>query len=71
MRKASPLSPQRSNSSGRHPSRERVAGGAAAKLIGPKTEDEDEEDEESLSGDSRSEVEADFTLDIDEYSHVD
>lgn len=67
VRKASPLSPHNSNSSGRHPSRERVAGGAAAKLIGPKAEDEDE-DEESLSGDSRSEVEADFTLDIDEYS---
>lgn len=69
-RKASPLSPGLSISSGRHPSRERVAGGAAAKLIGPKTEDEDDEDEETLSDDSRTQVDDDFSLDIDEYSHL-
>ena len=73
VRQASPggsmSSSQRSSSAGRHPSRERVAGGAAAKLIGPKTEDEDEE-EEICSNQSASEAEADFNVDIDEYSHL-
>jgi len=73
VRQASPSgsrsSSQRSVSAGRHPSRERVAGGAAAKLIGPKAEDEDDE-EEIHSDESASEVEADFSIDIDEYSHL-
>jgi hypothetical protein len=71
VRKASPSSirssPRRSGSA----DRQRVAGGAAAKLIGPKAEEEEEdEDEELLSYDSYSEEEADFVLDIDEYSHL-
>lgn len=77
VRKASPSSsrssPQRSTSSGRNSSRERrrVAGGAAAKLIGPKTEDEDEEDDdEILSYESGTTEETDLDLEIDEYSHL-
>ena len=73
-RKASPSSsrssPNRSNSAGSHPNRERVAGGAFAKLIGPKADEDDDEIEETYSNGTNSDVEPDFSLDIDEYSHL-
>lgn len=66
QRRASPGS-QRSGSTGRH---QRVAGGAAAKLIGPNASLEDEEEEDDVVSFGSVSTDAQLNLDIDEYSHL-
>jgi hypothetical protein len=69
----SPKKPSPQQSSASRPDRQRVSGGAAAKLLGPVPKEDDVQEKgsyESTEKGSSAGVDAKFSLDIDEYSYA-